>query len=141
MEDLFYVLTIGKEALKLSQNVLNGTIPSEMGNLHQLKVCDLGLNKLTGSIPNEFSSCTNLEVLRLRGGTEMLNQLTGTFPLAFKSMVYIQCFDAFGTSIVGTVPEVVCNSNFSVVSPIFILPCQDDVDLCTCCKCSQEISC
>ncbi|KAK9116814.1 hypothetical protein Sjap_015761 [Stephania japonica] len=58
--------------LTLSDNKLNGSIPSLIGNLSKLTVLDLSINVLVGSIPAEIghlSKLINLRDLRLRNNT------------------------------------------------------------------------
>ena len=52
-----------------------GTIPSELGQLDELEVISLSLNKLSGTIPSEIGNLVKLEKLNLE-----LNSLTGTVP-------------------------------------------------------------
>ena len=55
--------------------VLWGPIPSELGQLTNLTILDLGGNELTGPIPPELTQLTNLEYLNLSG-----IELTGPIP-------------------------------------------------------------
>ena len=60
--------------LRLGGNRLGGTIPSELGQLVNLTVLNLGENQLTGNIPDGLGNLVNLEVLSLD------NDLTGLIP-------------------------------------------------------------
>ena len=64
------------EILKLSDNQLSGTIPSEIGSLINLDQLFLYANGLSGTIPTEIFSLTNLVWLYLFD-----NQLSGTIPV------------------------------------------------------------
>ncbi|MDB2445453.1 hypothetical protein N9X66_09935, partial [Gammaproteobacteria bacterium] len=57
------------------QNGLNGTIPSELGNLSNLTNLHLGSNSLTGTIPSELGNLTKLAQILL-----FSNSLTGGIP-------------------------------------------------------------
>ena len=67
--------------LFLGSNQLNGKIPSELGDLANLRVLSLSDNQLAGEIPAELGRLTNLTVLRLAG-----NQLTGCVPAALRDV-------------------------------------------------------
>ncbi len=61
--------------LRLEENQLTGSIPTELGNLSNLEDLRLNYNQLTGSIPTELGNLSNLEDLWLNK-----NQLTGSIP-------------------------------------------------------------
>ena len=61
--------------LYLGGNQLTGPIPMELGQLSQLRRLSLGGNQLTGPIPMELSQLSQLELLHLGG-----NQLTSEIP-------------------------------------------------------------
>ena len=50
----------------IGNNFLNGTIPSELGQLKKLKSICIRRNHLTGSIPTEIGSMGKLEILDIR---------------------------------------------------------------------------
>eukprot|EP00540_Astrosyne_radiata_P008567 CAMPEP_0116869714 /NCGR_PEP_ID=MMETSP0418-20121206/27910_1 /TAXON_ID=1158023 /ORGANISM="Astrosyne radiata, Strain 13vi08-1A" /LENGTH=231 /DNA_ID=CAMNT_0004505835 /DNA_START=168 /DNA_END=863 /DNA_ORIENTATION=+ len=70
---------------------LNGTIPTELGNVGTLRSLDLGYSQLRGTIPTEFGNFFQIEDLRLQG-----NHLTGTVPtsIADKRIVLLVCRQA-----------------------------------------------
>ena len=55
---------------------LYGSIPPELGNLHNLIDLEIDYNQLTGSIPPELGKLANLGWLYLNS-----NRLTGSIPL------------------------------------------------------------
>jgi hypothetical protein len=58
-------------------NFLNGTIPTEIGELSNLVELYLGRNRFTGSIPTELGLLSNLEDVNVGAGND---QLTGSVP-------------------------------------------------------------
>ena len=69
-------------ALRLENNLLTGPIPRELGNLAALEVLTLSGNSLTGEIPPEMGKLYRLNHVELRGiyyGEDgpVLNQFTG----------------------------------------------------------------
>lgn len=64
--------------LLLTNNQLNGSLPTELGDLSKLHYLWLTNNKLSGSIPVELSYLNNLKQLLLSG-----NQLDGNIPSQF----------------------------------------------------------
>ncbi|MCW5953809.1 MAG: hypothetical protein KIT69_16265, partial [Propionibacteriaceae bacterium] len=65
------------EQLYLSNNMLYGSIPDDIGTLLSLKVLDIQANNLNGTIPESIGNCTSLEILNLEG-----NNLIGSIPIS-----------------------------------------------------------
>lgn len=63
-------------SLNLHSNMLNGTLPSEIGNLSRLEFLFVAQNRLTGTIPDEYSSLSLLRKVVIGQ-----NRLSGTIPL------------------------------------------------------------
>ncbi len=78
-----------------------GNIPTEMGNLTSLVSLSIGENKLNGSLPDEIRSWTNLQVLDVNH-----NKLDGTIPLALGRMSLLQKLDLSHNALDGTISEV-----------------------------------
>eukprot|EP00980_Cylindrotheca_fusiformis_P017776 scaffold5605_cov128-Cylindrotheca_fusiformis.AAC.17 len=63
-------------ALSMESNLVNGTIPTEIGNLRALESLNLHDNRAIGTIPSELNRLANLTSLSVAG-----NLLTGTIPI------------------------------------------------------------
>lgn len=85
--------------LDLSENELNGTIPSELGNLTYLEDLDLSHNQLSGTIPSELGNLTNLEALSLYA-----NRLSGVVPPELGNLTNLEALALFENNLRGTVP-------------------------------------
>jgi Leucine-rich repeat (LRR) protein len=72
----------------LYDNNLNGTIPSELGNLANLQVLFLASNQLIGPIRPELGNLANLSKLNLDG-----NQLSGEIPKELGELSCLQYLD------------------------------------------------
>ncbi|KAK9124935.1 hypothetical protein Scep_013781 [Stephania cephalantha] len=67
--------------VELFENNIQGTIPSELGNLKNLRSLDLFRNSISGSIPPTLGNLKSLLFLRLND-----NQLTGRVPSEIASL-------------------------------------------------------
>jgi Leucine-rich repeat (LRR) protein len=85
--------------LDLSHNHLNGSIPSQLGNLKSLGSFDLSFNNLTSTIPSSLSSLVNLGLMKLYS-----NQLTGTVPSGFSALTNIAEFSVNNNYLYGPLP-------------------------------------
>ncbi len=86
--------------LRMTSQGIVGTIPSELGNLSNLRWLNLGGNRLTGGIPKELGSLANLLSLSLS-----LNRLTGGIPEELGSLANLQGLDLWVNQLTGGIPE------------------------------------
>ncbi len=68
-------------ALEAFNNLLWGTIPSEIGNWTVLNYLEIDSNELTGSLPDTMGAMIHMRSLQLQS-----NQLTGSIPSSFNAM-------------------------------------------------------
>ncbi|XP_042409927.1 LRR receptor-like serine/threonine-protein kinase ERECTA [Zingiber officinale] len=71
--------------LDLSRNILNGSIPPQIGQLKQLQNLSLDTNNLTGSIPSDIGNLTKLRHLSLS-----TNRLSGDIPPEFGELISLE---------------------------------------------------
>ena len=86
--------------LSLWKNGLNGTIPSELGNLSNLTYLHLGSNSLTGTIPSELGNLTKLTQILL-----FSNSLTGGIPAELGNLTNLTLLQLSYNSLSGTIPS------------------------------------
>jgi Leucine-rich repeat (LRR) protein len=100
--------------LDLSWNDLTGSIPAELGNLSQLTTLDLNWNDLTGSIPAELGNLSQLTTLNLSS-----NQLTGSISVELENLSQLTNLDFSGNQLTVTgsicpmvteIPQVECEA-------------------------------
>jgi len=91
-------------SIDLYNNQLNGSIPTELGNLSNLSGLDLGDNKLSGSIPAELGNLSNLEELYLGW-----NQLSGSIPPELGNLSNLQVLDLGYNQLSGSIPVALGN--------------------------------
>ena len=85
--------------LHMSSEGIVGTIPSELGNLSNLRDLSLNGNQLTGGIPSELGNLANLQGLSLWG-----NQLTGVIPKELGSLANLQSLSLSENRLTGEIP-------------------------------------
>jgi hypothetical protein len=90
--------------LRLKNNLINGTLPPDLGLLTGLTVVDFNTNFITGTIPNEFGALTNIVEF---GAHE--NALNGTLPLSLGAWNKIQVFDMDVNKLTGSLPTSLAN--------------------------------
>ena len=87
------------QELRLGDNQLTGSIPSTLSTLSNLQILDLGMNSLSGSIPTELSSLSNLQGLYLNG-----NQLSGSIPSSLGNLSNLQRLYLNNNQLTGSIP-------------------------------------
>ncbi len=85
--------------LSLPNNNLVGTLPSELGDLAQLRRLSLYDNDLTGPIPPELGKLSELTLLDLS-----YNALDGSIPPELGALARVDTLDLFSNELSGTIP-------------------------------------
>eukprot|EP00978_Attheya_sp_CCMP212_P001604 scaffold3281_cov55-Attheya_sp.AAC.1 len=98
------------EELYLENNVLTGTIPTEIGTLSNLIKLSLNSNNLEGTIPSEIGQITTLVQITLS-----FNDLTQNIPLEFAMLSKLDLLNVWANPLSGEVPlEVFVHPNLHV---------------------------
>jgi hypothetical protein len=87
------------ERLYLNANQLTGGIPTWLGNLTALTDLDLASNSLGGAIPAQLSNLTNLRLLSLSNA-----QLTGDLPAWLGGLTKLERLALAGNQLMGVTP-------------------------------------
>ena len=75
------LLCVAVEEFYVHKNRLDGSMPSEMGNMQSLRNFRAHTNGMVGSIPSELANAWKLDALLIQD-----NRLTGTIPRQFGSL-------------------------------------------------------
>lgn len=87
--------------LDLSDNQLEGVIPSYFGDLSGMMQLNLSHNNLSGPIPEAFGKLLNLETLDLS-----FNKLSGSIPPNLSSLTLLGTFNvSYNEALVGRIPS------------------------------------
>ena len=86
-------------SLNLTTSGLTGIVPSELGELSELRYLHLYGNDLSGEIPSELGHLANLDTLDLGD-----NQLTGTIPAELGQLARLVSLDLSANQLTGTIP-------------------------------------
>ncbi len=102
--DTWYGVKINLEGcvdeLQLFDNKLNGTVPSELGQLSNLSLLYLGKNPIIGEIPSELGNLSNLIELNLS-----VNHLTGEIPSELGQLSNLASLTLTGNELTGKIPS------------------------------------
>ncbi|KAJ4794829.1 Leucine-rich receptor-like protein kinase family protein [Rhynchospora pubera] len=98
-KEIFSITTLSQE-LDLANNLLEGTIPWEVGKLINLPHLDLSNNRLQGEIPPTLGECQVMQQLYLNG-----NQLQGIIPDSLKNLKGVKYLDISQNNLSGQIPE------------------------------------
>ena len=90
--------------LFLFNNNLNGTLPSEIGDLTELESLNFNSNQLSGKIPNEIGNLVNLTYMQMA-----YNQFSGPFPTAICNLTQLTSLALNGSPFEDTIPESIGN--------------------------------
>jgi hypothetical protein len=90
--------------LRLGRNGLTGSLPTELGNLSNMKILDLGRNQLNGTIPSELGRLTEIEQIVLRSNT-----FTGSIPTELGRLPNIRSLYLFNNALTGSIPTELGN--------------------------------
>ncbi|URE06325.1 LRR receptor-like serine threonine-protein kinase [Musa troglodytarum] len=88
--------------LRISNNRLNGTIPSEIGQSTQLGALDLSSNHLVGELPKNLCNLISLIELNISS-----NQQSGELPSEIGKLLKLKRLDVSGNNFSGVIPEAI----------------------------------
>ncbi|GMH06657.1 hypothetical protein Nepgr_008497 [Nepenthes gracilis] len=86
--------------LDLSYNLLEGSIPKELGAMYYLSVLDLAHNNLSGQIPEELGGLKNVGILDLS-----YNHLSGPIPQSWTGLTWLTEIDLSNNELSGMIPD------------------------------------
>jgi LRR receptor-like serine/threonine-protein kinase FLS2 len=110
--------------LNLSWNLLDGSLPMEIGKIAMAQAIDISANQLTGVIPPTLGSCSELQSLNLSrnafhgsipeslGNLQSLmnldlsfNSLSGTIPITLQKLKMLQFLNLSFNNLTGEIPK------------------------------------
>ncbi|KAH9288329.1 hypothetical protein KI387_032446, partial [Taxus chinensis] len=87
-------------SIDLSNNQLDGEVPSDLGKLKGLMFLNLSMNNLQGTIPSSLGELNQLESLDLSE-----NRFSGTIPEDLKYLSYLGSFNLSNNNLSGSIPQ------------------------------------
>ncbi|KAL5199830.1 hypothetical protein ABZP36_021033 [Zizania latifolia] len=94
------VLSSFQMYLNLSNNLLQGSLPLQIGKMEMIKALDLSMNNLSGAIPTQIISCVALECLNLSR-----NALQGSVPTSIGDLPNLHVIDVSFNGLTGVLPS------------------------------------
>lgn len=88
--------------LNLKRNAITGSVPVGISNLAQIQTLDLSENSLSGAIPTQVGSLAALQTLNLSN-----NQLTGAIPTQLAGLTALQTLNLSTNQLTGQIPPVI----------------------------------
>ncbi|PRQ57892.1 putative leucine-rich repeat domain, L domain-containing protein [Rosa chinensis] len=95
----------------LEMELLNGSIPEEIGELKSLYALNLSNNAFTGAVPSSLSNSSQLESLDLSS-----NKLSGQIPLELTKLTFLSFLNLSYNQLVGRIPSGAQFSTFDAAS-------------------------
>lgn len=92
--------------LEAADNLVEGTLPAEIGSLKMLRRLDLSKNRLSGSLPDQLGEIKNIEEILLGE-----NNLTGIIPLQLGHLTSLKILNLSQNSITGIIPLTLKNAS------------------------------
>ena len=118
--------------LNLSGNLLTGSLPEEYGgngSFEFLEILDVSQNNLQGSLPSELADLPSLEIVSVCSNT-----MTGTIPSALGSLNELKSLGLGNNGFTGRLPGAICDLETSDGElPRVMVDCNVDCECCVRC--------
>ena len=95
--------------LRIEENNLNGTMPSELSALSSLEILSLTSGDLQGTLPSELGDLSSLNFFQMA----MVN-LHGTIPESFGKLTTMETFSVYNNELSGELPAQFFRSGFNL---------------------------